>query len=76
MDWEIEIENIMAKNERDRLEAFLDLMNAYQDMPPDEWQATFNQIFTYLGEAMPLMEAFVIAFKMGQVWQMNRDKLG
>jgi len=39
MDWEIEIENIMAKNERDRLEAFLDLMNAYQDMPPGRGNA-------------------------------------
>jgi len=76
MDWETEIEKILGQDEGDeRLETFLDIMNAYQDLPPEEWQATFNQIFSYLAEKMPLMEAFVVAFKMGQVWQIHRDKL-
>jgi len=75
MDWEIEIESIMAKNERDRLEAFIDLLNAYDELPPEDWQTVFNQIFTYLGETMPLMEAFVVAFKMGATWEANRERL-
>jgi len=78
MDWRTEIDSILNRrqDEGERLETFLGLMNACQDMPPEEWQATFNQIFTYLGETMPLMEAFVVAFKMGQVWEANKDKLG
>jgi len=75
MDWRTEIEKILAQDEGDRLETFLDLMNTCQDLPTEEWQATFNQIFTYLGETMPLMEAFVVAFKMGQVWEANRNRL-
>jgi len=77
MDWRAEIDNIMnhRRDEGERLDTFIELMNTRQDMPPEEWQATFNQIFTYLGETMPLMEAFVVAFKMGQVWEANKDKL-
>jgi len=75
MDWETEIDSIIAKNEDERLEAFIDLLNAYDEPPPGDWQTLFNGIFNYLAETMPLMEAFVIAFKMGVIWEANKDRL-